>query len=482
MHRPPHKSPITYFLPFVILAILLVAAVYLFFFSGAFQFSSSASALLSVKNPEVQILLKNNDSWRDVPQNVNVKLVEGDTLKTSHQGEAKIQLAGQSFLYLDNRTGIEIHTLQESENFQDTNILFHGGKMLVFVDRILNPKSEFSIDKESLKVHSRGATFVLSDDLVQVLKGTVQVDKIAKETVVATISLGVGQQLNLTDPETGAFNELEPLPAEAFASPWIEKALGKAVEQESTGLVSSAIKEETSTTSKDEKDEEGKTTDSKSDEYGVSAPLSVSQTSLKLDAPKEVTTGTFEVLGHVSANAVKVKIDDYTLSQFKEGSVQFLYRAKESLGNLKAGKNTYTVTVEYKDGSVRTENFSIDYNKNGTNAATSSSQTSSTTSVAPVSSEGITIISPAEGEKTAADPVTIRGTAPAGTAKVTVGGYALRTFTKGDAQWKYNASQAFGNLTPGVENTFVVTAFDDSGNAISSVQFSFFSTAEKKAE
>jgi hypothetical protein len=83
-----------------------------------------------------------------------------------------------------------------------------------------------------------------------------------------------------------------------------------------------------------------------------------------------------------------------------------------------------------------------------------------------------TILKPAEDARTIdKGPVTISGTVPSGTAKVTVEQvvdektetYNLMKFKSGDTTFSYNLSESFGNLAKG-DNTYSFYAFDKDGN------------------
>ncbi|MBN1494520.1 FecR domain-containing protein [Candidatus Peregrinibacteria bacterium] len=68
------------------------------------------------------------------------------------------------------------------------------------------------------------------------------------------------------------------------------------------------------------------------------------------------------VSGTVSG-AEKVIVNGYQLSAFKSGDTTWIYNVKESYGNLKPGENTYTVEAVGKDGSKKSTEFVIIYNK-----------------------------------------------------------------------------------------------------------------------
>lgn len=75
-----------------------------------------------------------------------------------------------------------------------------------------------------------------------------------------------------------------------------------------------------------------------------------------------VDVDSVKVVGSVSG-AKEINVSGYTLSAFKPGDTTWIYYAKESLGNLDPGENTFTVTAIAPDGSKKSTTFTITYNK-----------------------------------------------------------------------------------------------------------------------
>lgn len=476
MRTPPRKNAFSYLLPFFLLGLVITFLVYWITSSGAFTFGAGAPAFLQVKNPEVKVLLKNNDTWRTVPENVNIKLFRGDSVKTTQQGEGKLTLLKNSFMYLGNDTNVDIKDLSESDSFQNSDIAFLTGKALVSVERILNPKSNFYITSNTLRISSRGGVFILSNDLVQVLEGKITVEKLEKGKAFADTELGVGQQLDLSEPENGAFHELSAIKTEVYASPWVERALGKKIEDETKKDI--LVQKDITTNNADGTTPEGITTETtkKDSEETKNHTLSIKNLEgLNANASIEIDTNIYEISGTVSNGAEKIFVNDYQLSKFQKDGKEWLYRVNTALGNLKEGINIYTVKAIFDDESSVEKTITIIFTKKTT--ASGSLTESSDTAV----SLQLAVVSPKEDERVNLDPVTIRGTAPTGTVKIVVNDYTLRTFQAGDTQWKYSASQAFENLIPGEINKFLITAYDKDNKAIASINFQFFSTAEKVA-
>lgn len=76
----------------------------------------------------------------------------------------------------------------------------------------------------------------------------------------------------------------------------------------------------------------------------------------------EVDVDTVKVSGSVEG-AEKIVVNGYTLTAFKSGDTTWTYYAKESLGNLDPGENTYTVVALAPDGTEKSTTVTIIYNK-----------------------------------------------------------------------------------------------------------------------
>lgn len=74
----------------------------------------------------------------------------------------------------------------------------------------------------------------------------------------------------------------------------------------------------------------------------------------------EDDTGSVTVVGSVEG-AEKIIVDGYTLSAFEPGDTSWSYNARESLGNLEAGENTYDVEAVAPDGTTKSTQFTIIY-------------------------------------------------------------------------------------------------------------------------
>lgn len=508
MRKPPQKGIVAYFLPYLLLA----AAVYLILYftnTGTFNFSTSAPLDLEVINPNVEVLLKSDDEWKSLPSSSVFKLFEGDAIKNDVKGESKLVMQKDSFIYLDNNASLSLVTHKESDSYQETNLRLGSGNVFVKISRIINPKSQFVMQYGNIHFKTRGATFVIQDNNLQVLEGKIDLEKKVDKTLVSSSSIELGQQINFNTESISQFEEKSVLDSSAYSSGLVKKAWGKIdSEAVSNELLDNDLESESSLEAEetDNKEQESDLVSQDSDDN--KNDLAKSDYSIEINKlPDPFTDELLELKGTVTKGAQKVIINDYTLSQFKEGDTSWTYRAKKEWGNLAEGENTYEIKAVFSDETVVTKEYKLNYEPKQTDetddaesestqdesikedaniksdADSVSEKTDDTENTAEENSDDsspkLSVLSPSEGEKIDSDPVEVSGTAPLNTAKILIGDYELRSFKPGDLTWKYRASKEYNNLKYGEENVYLIQALNSEDEEIASIRFSFFSTASE---
>ena len=172
------------------------------FFIPVYSFSSSLEFLhISLIAGDVQIRTEDTEEW--VPASINMPLREGDRIWVPEGGKAELQLRDGTYLRLDQRSALEILTLDKdsSQFYLDEGHAYanSGGQR----DSVLQMDTPVS----SIRVYERSIFKVdLSEDglnQISVLKGSVDVESRSGKTTVNS-----GYTLTLED-ETYA--ELSPL-------------------------------------------------------------------------------------------------------------------------------------------------------------------------------------------------------------------------------------------------------------------------------
>jgi len=121
---------------------------------------------------------------------------------------------------------------------------------------------------------------------------------------------------------------------------------------------------ETDGTEDDEEESEDDEEDEEEEEEELDLPplVAPSVDSYNGTDSNEDDTGEVRVVGSVEG-AKEVIVDGYTLQAFEAGDTTWTYYAKESLGNLEDGENTYDVEAVAPDGTTKSTQFTIIYNK-----------------------------------------------------------------------------------------------------------------------
>jgi hypothetical protein len=109
-----------------------------------------------------------------------------------------------------------------------------------------------------------------------------------------------------------------------------------------------------------QEEEESETTGSTDEEVitPTELPTSNSNGGVKITAPNDgesfsTTETEFSIEGIVPEETVKVVVNGYTLTQFKEGDISWTYRAYASMGSLEIGaKNSYNVKAFNAEGDI----------------------------------------------------------------------------------------------------------------------------------
>ena len=495
MRKPPRKNFFSYILPFVFLICILFVAAYYIHNKESFSFITKSPAKLEVIKPEVKVLLYHKDAWLSAPENIPLKLFTGDSVRTSIKGEAKIHLFKDTNIYLNTATSVYLENFEESDSFQNTKIRIYEGDLYVHVERMYNPKSVFQLSMDNLQFITRGGDFLISKNSIKVLQGKVIVNRTSKESVVANTSVGVNQQLYLNMNDIGAFEDNQALETAFLEYEWIKRAKTVMEEKEEdipNITVSSLEKEEGK---EDEKDE------------SVDKDLEITVTNPMKENVIEHEEGVLVLTGTVPKTTMSVQVNNYTLTQYTEAETNWVYRAEESWGNLKSGKNEYNIVAKLKGDKELKKTVVVNYSPKETETEEETPElttekkeskeestteddkekiTDSEDSSIPKKEEKLKVIplsvtSPKHGEHIDTNIVAITGTAPLNAAKITIDDYALQKYEAGSGTWKYIASTEFKNLEAGKMNSFIITSYDKDDNALASISFEFFSSYEETA-
>lgn len=189
-----------------------------------------------------------------------------------------------------------------------------------------------------------------------------------------------------------------------------------------------------------------------------------------------------EMLGTVDSDTHAVIVNDYQLSKYVSGSKDFSYFAKMAYGNLEVGENEYIIYAKDKAGNLsepatitlvldqETVDNADEVPEEDEDSEEDEEDTEAETLPESSSEGGVEITAPNDGVsfKTSETQFEIQGNVPEGAVSVEVDDYELQAFSEGDTTFKYRASSSMGNLDIGAQNTYTVTAYDDTGDVLGS--------------
>jgi hypothetical protein len=495
MKKPPRKNIFSYLLPYLFLALIIYSLFYLGSKNG-FNFGVSEPLKLKLFESKVEILFQDAETWKEFPKtNVgSMKVLAGEMIKTDKNGLGKIFFGKGSSMFFDNKTSFLIKENQNSDSYQYTKINLNKGRVLVSLERMINPNSKFVLNLGNLDFVSQNGVFLIDEDSLEVLEGMVNLKKKNGDIVIDEKTIELGQKISFSQEINQKLPEKTVLDNDVYLSDFVVKALGENSNNKNNENKNKEEDLKDETQDSKENNEEEKT----NEEEEKSSQNQEKQVKIT-EIPDPLKEEPLELKGTISTGeAEKVTVNGYELTKFKKGDTEFLYRAKKEWGNLKEGKNTYEIKIIFTDEEELTKEVLVNYqpeikvepeedNKkvepeeieenNETENVENSEEPENTEDLEKIS---LSVISPEKDEKISDDPVLIKGTAPLNASKIKINDYFLKTYEKGSGVFNYRASEDYNNLQRGAENTYLITAFDSNDEEIASISFSFFST--KKIE
>ncbi|PCI24229.1 hypothetical protein COB57_04535 [Candidatus Peregrinibacteria bacterium] len=469
MYQPPRKGFLSYFFPFFLILLFIVGGFSLlntFINNGTFEQAQKLQVKAETEGVEIVLNAKNNTKTK-APVDKMYGIYNGELLQTNTTGSAKLFLASPSYIYTFPQSSLQLNktVVDMDSSYQNIDITMKRGKIYAKIDRILNRKSRIVLRYENIEITTKKADILFQPGLIQVLSGKAEVTAVQKNQ--QSITVGVGQQVKFNIKNAKVFEEITALPNEIYQSADVLLAQGKQATEESDAPVDT-------------------TTTPPTTETTIVTSDTTKEIILDIESGAEITKEPFILTGTVPAGTKTVEVNNYTLSKFKEGDTTFTYRASRDWKNLSSGENTFTIQANGEETVTTSLDITFTPEEKTEEVIKETEEKIITadkidkpeTKTAAIIKTILAVTEPTENTNISSDPVTIRGTAPANTAKIIIGDYTLRTFKENDLYWKYTASQKYDNLTAGEKNTYIITAFDSAGTEISSINFSFTSTAK----
>lgn len=415
-------------------------------------------------------------------------ILEGDSVKTAPNSKAVIRFFNDSVIRLDSSTEIFIDTLESRGSEDHISILLSSGAAWVVRAPDKTVESLFSVRTKNLIVRTIGTVFDVAyaarGEEVHVIEGKVRVDVLSEEggdRTVDSLDVGVGQQILFGTGQLEQFRArrapdiLAALSDEFETSPWyrwnrMEDESSVATADVRSGsdfaIVADGTESADSAAETDKPNEPDLANDTKDSD--VKIQISAPVVEKPLEGERTISDGDVLIEGTVNSGAASLRItssadssgEPYVLKTYKAGDTTWSYRASTALGNLKPGKNVFSIVAADADGKE------------------SSAATVTITFEAAVSEPPAELLMPTvdtfNGKKelrlVGGNVVAIVGSVGTWAQSVVVNDYALSKYVPGSGEWTYFANYEFGNLKEG-DNPFTVYATDLQGRKSPVLEF-----------
>lgn len=433
-------------------------------FSGGF--AENASAEIQILRGRVEFQLEESEDWTRAYS--DQKFLPGDSIKTIGNARVSLEFLGGNVFFLGPETEIQIQTLEEySSGQKKAHIFLRKGQIWAHIpdEKLLEEgKSRFVIETQKQEVEIKGSIFDITvtpnEDIIRLVRGAVStavlLDPESGET--QDLSVGVGQKFVLNSQSIESLkqnqNVLEITDNEFLESEWHLENLEQFAPEEAAQIrrkieISAPKIEKTPEDSLEASDD-------------IDPP--------KILSPADKTTipasqDMIKIEGSASLKTFQISVNGYTLTKFQPGDKKWTYFASKKFGTLVAGENKYSIVAISRDGK-KSKPAEITLFYEGESAVSSApdvqaAQSTDASFPAPVITNP-KIIDPSQPYETSSEVVTISGTVPLGTIRVTVNDFVLKKFSAGNTNFSYIANANYGNLKKG-ENTFVINAYSSDG-------------------
>ncbi len=487
------------FLIFLGIIALFIWAVYHFF---AVLFSHTRAEALSA---EIKILkgraefsLAESSEW--TPAYSEQRFFTGDSLRTKANSKIVVEITGGNTLFLGENAELNFEQLEQSspEEKEIAIKLLQGDLWSRVPDDQLahEEKTNFEVFTDRIILKIKGTIFALSagaeEDIVRLIRGSIDAQVPGEEKDRPTISIGVGQKLVVNSPNLqkikNGMEVLEILDSDFIESEWHIKNLEQFYPQEAAQIRRrielSAASNVPKTTEENTESQEAPPTPAGA---GIlEAPQILSpQNGATISKDEEIV----KIEGTAPSDATQIVVNGFTLTKYQPGDRKWSYFAAKKFGTLVPGENTFSAHAVARDGRASAKaRLTIIYEGSGmtpskksttpppptsTAVKTKSDKTSTGAKTArEFSAPRITkpaVLSKGGVYETSADVVTMMGEVDPTTNMIKVNGYKLKKYRAGDTEFAYIASSRYGkrsNLKEG-ENNYEIIAYGPYGKQAS---------------
>lgn len=439
-------------------------------------------------------------------------VLEGDLLRMGPASRGVLRFFDDSVVRLDADAKVEIQQIEQEEAATVLHLKVSNGSVWIHATEVSDEPTRFIVTTDHLRITSYGPSLEVSvtdREVVRVMEGEALVEAVnnenAREVVLEQIKVGVGQEVEVTAQDLERIWARQPVSLlAALNDDWKLTEWFRWNRAEDDSSVLFAEQPSVEATPEAEVVVPVEETEVVAEEAVVS-PLELAITAPKT-SPFEVTQKEdllVMISGTVTQGASTVTVTSYAadgtaspyvLRSYTAGALTWSYRAHPDYGNLREGRNRFTVVAATAEGVKSSAVELIVQVKEGlleeeveepvAEAAAESTATPEATPV-PASVSGGPVTAPmvtsfngasASGRyTTSAESVTVVGSVGAGATAVYVNDYKLGKYTAGSGEWSYVLKPDFGNFAPGL-NSFTVVAEAADGTKASTT-FEVYRTA-----
>jgi hypothetical protein len=471
-HRRIPKKKLSFFIPLLIALMIVIGAVLfvraLIPSGGSDQTSHAPIATFLLPSGQACIKLK-DVCGPVVPSSDYNQLNIGEGVETTGSTRVEVVFQDGSLVRLDGNTSFMIDTYTSRNNKKTIALTLQQGSLWV---KVADPEKidSFTIQMGKSQISIKDGIFAVTrnslEDIYRGMKGSATITVMNHTTPLATYTLTLGAQLNVTDQlvqqlmTTKNVDALIVLDQDFRDSDWYAYNTARDTHMGGEPVAASSsnwnVNDMTSWSAGNDNENSLNAMGSTS-----SGPI------IRVVSPVEGSSVSDDIIvikGTASPDTAKIYVDDYVLQKYVAGSLDWTYKAAIPYGNLVVGKNVFKIYAVDKLGHKSDLiSFSFFYVPN-TNLNTNSSS--------PPKLSAPVVTAPSTGKEytTSDNKIVIQGTVDKNATKVFVNGYRLQKFAPGSGQWTYYAYEEYGTLQEGT-NTYTIYALDKDGHRSPSVTY-----------
>lgn len=469
----------------------------------------------------------------------NQLVLEGDMLLVEKESRGTLGFYNKTHVRMDEETKLNVEAIDTDDDLDQVKLVLRSGTAWLNVDSIGGEPMQVVVLTDNLRITSNGTIFevgVTDRETVRVLEGEVLVEILEpdsdREVVLEQMKVGVGQEIEVTSSDMATMVARQPvsllvaLSDEWKSTNWYqwnidedEHLLAGETDDEETNVALDHSSAETIATvtlevelpDEDlETDEETVTADDgeevTTDDQDLTVPMiTVSIPALSPRTLSDEDEMPYSIQGTASLNTASIVVTSYSaggaasyyvLQHFEAGDAIWRYGASNTYGNLREGRNLFTV-VATSEAGVKSEPVEViiivpdgffdadeevettTEEESTTSVEEEASEETATTATLPLVAPSVTSLNgdPLNGTyETSADSVLVLGTVSTSTVAVYVNDFKLTKFVSGSGEWSYYAQNIHGNYAPGT-NTYTVYAEDAGGNMSAGFVFEIYRVA-----